>query len=83
MPLTISDERLQEAGLNEPEARLEIACRLYECGRLSLPAATRWAAVSRTELEAALMDRNIPLVRLDLADLQHDLRTVAKLEAVR
>lgn len=83
MPLTISDERLQEAGLSEPEARLEIACRMYECGRLSLPAATRWAGVTRTEVEAALMERNIPLVRLDVADLQRDLRTVAKLEAVR
>lgn len=83
MPLTISDERLHEAGLSEQEALLEIACRLYECGRLSLPAASRWAGVTRTELEGALMDRNIPLVRLDLQDLQQDLRTLEMLEAGR
>jgi predicted HTH domain antitoxin len=83
MPLTISDERLQEAGLNEQEARLEIACRMYECRRLSLPAASRWAGVTRTELESALMDRNIPLVRIDVNDLQQDLRTLAKFEAGR
>ena len=65
MPLTIADQLLDEAGLSEPEARIEIACRLYDAGKLTLPQATRWARVSRTELEEALIKRGLPLIRVD------------------
>ncbi len=65
MPLTISDEMLTSAGLSEEEAKLEIGCRLYAAGKLSLPAATRWAEVTRTAFEAALLTRGLPLVRVD------------------
>ncbi len=65
MPLTIPDQLLDDAGLSEAEARLEIACRLYDAGKLTMPQATRWAGVSRTEFEAALLQRNLPLLRLD------------------
>lgn len=65
MPVTITDEMLESAGLSEAEARLEIACRLFGAGRLSLPEATRWAGISRTEFEAALLARGLPLVLID------------------
>ena len=65
MPLTISDEMLTDAGLSEAEARVEIACRLYDAGKLAMPEATRWANVSRTEFESALLVRNLPLIRVD------------------
>lgn len=65
MPLTISDEMLTAAGLSEQEARLEIACRLYDAGKLTMPEATRWAGVDRTTLESALLERNLPLIRVD------------------
>src|SRR5947207_15438964 len=65
MPLTITDEMLTSAGLSEQEAKLEIACRLYDAGRLSMPEAARWAGISRTELEAALLARGLPLIRVD------------------
>jgi predicted HTH domain antitoxin len=64
MSLKIPDHLLVEAGLSEREARLEIACRLYDAGKLTMPQATRWAEISRVEFEAALLDRNLPLVRI-------------------
>ncbi len=64
MPLTIPDELLRDAGLSEAEARLEIACRLYDAGMLTMPQATTWAAVSRVEFEEGLLSRHLPLVRL-------------------
>ncbi len=79
MALTISDEQHHEAGLNEQDARVEIACRLFDAGKLSFPAAARWAGLSRTRFEAALLDRDIPLVRLDVQDLEQDLQTISKL----
>lgn len=40
MPLTISDELLDAAGLSAETARVEIACRMFETGTLALwPAA--------------------------------------------
>jgi predicted HTH domain antitoxin len=64
MPLTISDELLTEAGLSEVEARTEIACRLYDAGKLTMPEATRWAGLSRTDLESELLKRQLPLIRV-------------------
>jgi predicted HTH domain antitoxin len=46
MPVTVSDQLLAEAGLSEAEAKLEIACRLYDAGKLTMPQATRWAEIS-------------------------------------
>ena len=41
MPLTISDDLLTASQMAEHEARLEIACRLYDVGKLTFPLATR------------------------------------------
>lgn len=79
MPLTISDDLLNASHMAEQEARLEIACRLYDAGKLSFPLATRWAAVSRHEFEAALLARDLPLIRLDVDDLKQDLETLQHL----
>ena len=79
MPLTISDEMLNSAGLSEGEAKLEIACRLYDAGKLSLPEATRWAAVTRTALETALVQRGLPLIRVDEAYWKAELDNMQRL----
>ena len=67
MPVLLEDDLLSEAGFSEQEARTEIACRLYDVGRLTLPQATRWSGLSRVELEAALLERGLPLIRVDVA----------------
>lgn len=41
MALTIPDEWLAEAGINERDARIEIGCRLFDAGRLPLAQAIR------------------------------------------
>ncbi|MDA0838259.1 MAG: UPF0175 family protein [Planctomycetota bacterium] len=79
MPITIADELLLEAGMNEGEARIEIACRLFEAGKLSLPAAGRWAALSRTEIEQELMQRKISLYRPTIDDVSSDLTNLNRL----
>ena len=50
MPLTISDDWLAASHMAEQEARLEIACRLYDAGKLNFPIATRWAGVIEARL---------------------------------
>jgi len=65
MPVTIPDQLLAEAGLSERDAKLEIACRLYDAGKLTMPQATRFAEIRRVDFEAALRERGLPLLRLD------------------
>lgn len=79
MGLTISDELLVEAGLAEDEARVEIACRLFSAGIITFPTATHWAGLTRTELEQALIDRDLPLVRVTSEDFQQDLKTLSRM----
>jgi predicted HTH domain antitoxin len=79
VPLTISDELLTDAGLSVNEARVEIACRLYDSGKLTMPQATRWAGLSRTEFEAALLERQLPLVRVGEEYWRQELEGLQKL----
>lgn len=79
MPLTITDEMLAAAGLSENEARLEIACRLYDAGKLTMPEATRWAGVSRTAFESALLERGLSLIRLDEDYWQQEVESFRRL----
>ena len=72
MPVIISDDILRESGLGEKDALVEIACRLFDAGKISLPLAARLAALSRGEMEDALFDRRIPLYRPTLADYEQD-----------
>ena len=83
MPLTIPDNFLIDAGFSEQEARLEIACRLYDAKKLSLPQAGRWAGVSRTEFEAALRERHLPLIRIDEDYWEQELEGLEVLEESR
>lgn len=81
MGLTISDEMLREAGLGEHEALVEIACRLFSAGVITFPTATHWAGLTRTELEQALIDRDLPVVRLTKVDFEQDLKTLSRMGA--
>ena len=65
MPVTLPDDLLAEAGLSEQEAKLEIACRLFDASKLTLPQATHWLGITRVEFEAALLERGLPVVHLD------------------
>ena len=83
MPLTISDEVLQSAGLTEEEARVEIACRLFDAEKLALWPAAQLAGMTRLEFEEELRRRKIPIYRPTVEDLQADLAAFERLDAQR
>jgi predicted HTH domain antitoxin len=77
--ITIPDEFLKEAGLNEQEAVVEFACRLFDAGKLRLMSAARLAGLDRVGIEDALMQRKIAIYRPTLEDLAHDLAVLDQL----
>ena len=80
MSLTIPDFVLESAGLSEREWTVEIACRLFDSGRITKAAATKWLGLNRSEFEEELFKRKIPLYRLTADDLQQDVATLRSLQ---
>ncbi len=76
MSLTIPDFVLESAGMNEREGEVEIACRLFDSGRITKSAATKWLGMNRSDFEEELFKRKIPLYRLTDDDLQQDVATL-------
>jgi predicted HTH domain antitoxin len=74
--LLVPDEVLKEAGLDQRGAVLELACRLFEAGRLTLWSAAKFAGLDRVGMEEALSARAIPIYRPTLVDLAQDLSTL-------
>ncbi|MDG3007248.1 UPF0175 family protein [Paludisphaera mucosa] len=79
MPVVISDETLQQAGMTEREAVVEIACRLFDIGRLNLWPAAKMAGMSRVEFEQELTGRKIPIHRPTPEDFADDVATLERL----
>jgi predicted HTH domain antitoxin len=78
--IDIPDDVLKQAGLTERDARIEVACRLYDAGKLTLFAARQVAGLShRDEMEDELISRGIAVYRPTMEDLESDLRTLKKL----
>ena len=71
--MIIPDETLKRAGLSEDEARIEIACRLYDADKLHLWPAAQLARLCRDEFESALISRGIAVHRIDEDYLKHEL----------
>jgi len=69
MPLTLSDEILKKAGMTAEEARVEIACRLFDARKLDLWPAAQLAQMSRVEFAEQLSLRKIPIYRFTLEEL--------------
>ena len=79
MPLTLSDEVLQKAGMTAEEARVEIACRLFDAGKLHLWPAAQLAGMTRTQFEGELLQRSIPVYRPTLEDVKTELEAFERL----
>jgi predicted HTH domain antitoxin len=79
MSLTITDEQLQTAGVTEREAVTELACRLFDIGKLTLPAAAKFAGLSRVEMESELLARNIPIYRPTIDEVREEVETLKRL----
>jgi len=79
MPLVIPDDVLRQTGLNEAEARIEVACHLFDASLLSLWPAAKFAGLGRAEFEAELRGRKIAVYRPTVEDLQTDLQSLRQL----
>ena len=79
MTLTISDEILKEAGLDESQAIVEFACRLFDAGKLTLWSAAKLARLSRGQMEFELLARKISIYRPTLDDVQQDTVALERL----
>jgi predicted HTH domain antitoxin len=78
MTLHIPDDVLKQTGLDERGLLIEVACRLFDAGKLTLHAAGKLAGLSRVEMEDELLDRRIAIYRPTVEDLRDDLRTLEK-----
>ena len=79
MPLVIPDETLRAAGMSEKQARVEIACRLFDAGKLAIGHAASLAGLSEAEFESELELRGIPRYRYTEEMLEHDVEVLKKL----
>ena len=79
MTLVIPEDILQAAKLDERTLLIEMACHLFDKGRLTRAQAARMAGLDRGAFEDELHDRKIPAYRLDVEDFAVDLRTLEHL----
>jgi predicted HTH domain antitoxin len=79
VPVIISDETLVQTGMTEREAIIEIACRLFDAGKLHLWLAAKLAGLSRLEFEKQLSDRQIAINRPTVEDLAEEMAELDRL----
>jgi predicted HTH domain antitoxin len=76
MTLTIPNDLLDAARLDERAFLIEMACHLFNIDRLTLFEAARLARLSRADFEDELHRRRIAIHRLDVQDLREDMRSL-------
>jgi predicted HTH domain antitoxin len=79
MPLILSDEELQAAGLTPETARIELACRLFEAGKLDLFHARKLSGRVRVDFEDELIARKIPVYYVTEETWAQDLAAMPSL----
>lgn len=79
MPLIIPDDILEQANLTEQQARVEIACRLFQSRTLSLGLAARLAGLGRVDFEEALISRGIAPYYMDQEDWEAERDAVERI----
>ena len=82
MPLIIPDDVLKELKMDEREARIEIACRLFDAEKLALWPAAQFAGLSRVEMEDELSMRKIPIYRITREYWEQEKRTLDHLQSL-
>jgi predicted HTH domain antitoxin len=82
MPLIISDEELAAIGLTGEQARIEMACALFQAGKLTLGQARRMSGLPRLDFEDELIRRRIPVYTVTEESWAEDLKTLPLRERV-
>lgn len=80
MTLTIPDEALEESGMSERDLLIELACRLYDAGKLSKWHASRMVGMTRDEFNAELADRGLSIIHYTGDDLAREVQTLRHLQ---
>ena len=80
MALTLSDELLRDLKMDERSARIEIACRLFDAGKLALWPAAKFAGLGRVEMEDELDRRGIALYRVTPEYWAQEKRSLSQLD---
>ena len=83
MPLTIPDDVLNDLKMDEREARIEIACRLFDAGKLGKSRAARLAGLTRLDFEGELRVRKLPLIHMDEAYWKQEVESLRAWEQQR
>jgi predicted HTH domain antitoxin len=78
VPITIPDELLAAAGLNEAELKQELAVALFQRDRITLAQASRLAGMNQLQFQTLLAEREIP-VHYGVAEFEQDLHTLHRL----
>ena len=73
MALIISDEILQDVKMTADEMRLNIAVWLFQIERISIGKASKLAGLSRFVFQKILAERDIPVIRYSINDIQDEL----------
>ena len=81
MSVIVPDEILTATRMSEAEMRQEIAVMLFEKDKLTLGQSARFAGMNRLQFQHLLASRAIP-VHYDIAQFEHDLATLEKLEKI-
>ena len=76
MTITIPNDILRAAHLDERGLLVELACHLFDTDRLTLHEAAGMTGMTRTDFEDELHDRQIAIHRLDVEDLRQDLQSL-------
>lgn len=78
--LTIPEDILLEAGLDERGALVEFACRLFHAEKISLQSAMRLTGLNRTGIDDALLQRGLAVPRSSWTDLAQELAALDRIE---
>lgn len=78
MPVVITDDILAEAGMTEAQARIEIACRLFQVGKLDQNAARDLAGLDRVAFWSECGKRSIDAIGYTAEDAQQDVVTLER-----
>ena len=78
MPVTIPDEILAAAHIDEPGLKRELAIAFFQQERLALGQAAQLAGVTQLEFQGLLAERKIP-IHYGIEDFEADLETLRQL----
>ena len=79
MTVNIPTELAAAAGKTEREVLIDMACRLYDGGKMDMWPAARSVGLTRDEFQQELHNRGLPIFRYTEEHLRQDLDALRKM----